>query len=201
MRPLEFWFEFASTYSYLAASRIEALATEAGVHVVYRPFLLGPIFQRHGWNDSPFNLYPDKGRYMWRDLERICAARGLPLRRPSAFPRGSLLAARICVWGADQPWLPAFVRDVYSANMAEDREIGQREVIAELLFSVGVNAKAALAGAASDEVKTQLRANTEAAQEAGIFGAPTFRAGKEIFWGDDRLEQALAWAAHPPPKS
>jgi 2-hydroxychromene-2-carboxylate isomerase len=91
--PLEFWFEFASTYSYPAAMRVEAAARAAGVPLAWRPFLVGPIFRAQGWNDSPFNIYPAKGRYMWRDLERICAQLGLPLRRPSAFPRNGLLAA------------------------------------------------------------------------------------------------------------
>lgn len=70
--PLEFWFEFASTYSYLAASRIEEVAAGSGVRLRWRPFLLGPIFASQGWGDSPFNLYPLKGRYMWRDMERLC---------------------------------------------------------------------------------------------------------------------------------
>jgi len=86
---VEFWFEFASTYSYPAAMRVEARARAAGVTVEWQPLLLGPIFQAQGWNDSPFNIYPAKGRYMWRDLERVCTGLGLPLRRPSRFPRGS----------------------------------------------------------------------------------------------------------------
>src|SRR5688500_3568936 len=106
---LQFWFEFASTYSYPAAMRIEALASAAGVEVEYRPFLLGPIFASQGWIDSPFNIYPAKGRYMWRDLERICAARGLPLRRPTQFPRGSVLAARVALIGAGEGWGGAFI--------------------------------------------------------------------------------------------
>src|SRR5947208_4300346 len=94
-RPvLQLWFEFASTYSYPAVQRIEALAAGLGVGVEWKPFLLGPVFKSQGWNDSPFNLYPAKGRYMWRDLERLCAKYGLPFHRPSVFPRPSLLAAR-----------------------------------------------------------------------------------------------------------
>ncbi|MCP3982890.1 MAG: hypothetical protein GY723_00790 [bacterium] len=71
-RPIEFWFEFASTYSYLTAMRIDTIAQAAGAETVWKPFLLGPIFRAQGWNDSPFNLYPAKGRYMWRDMERLC---------------------------------------------------------------------------------------------------------------------------------
>ena len=92
---LEFWFEFASTYSHVAAQRIAAVAGAAGVTVVWKPFLLGPIFRKQGWNDSPFNIYPAKGVYMWQDLERQCAKHGVPFRKPSVFPRPSLLATRI----------------------------------------------------------------------------------------------------------
>src|SRR5215468_8509234 len=95
--PLEFWFEFASTYSHLAVSQVEDAARAAGVALVWRPFLLGPVFKAQGWDDSPFNVYPVKGRYMWRDLERICAKQGVPLRRPSCFTRNGLLAARVAL--------------------------------------------------------------------------------------------------------
>ena len=98
---LDFWFEFASTYSYPAAMRVEKLAGAAGVAVRWRPFLLGPIFKAQGWDNSPFNLYPDKGRYMWHDLERLTASMGLPFRRPDPFPQSSLLAARVAWACAD----------------------------------------------------------------------------------------------------
>src|SRR5262245_44856770 len=77
MKDLAVWFELASTYSYLAVSRAPEAARAAGVTLVWRPFLLGPIFQKQGWNDSPFNVYPAKGRYMWRDMERLAARYGL----------------------------------------------------------------------------------------------------------------------------
>jgi 2-hydroxychromene-2-carboxylate isomerase len=98
---MEFWFEFASTYSYVAAGRIEALARAAGAEIAWRPFLLGPIFQKQGWSDSPFNLYAAKGAYMWRDMERLCQGYGLPFKRPSVFPRNSVRAARVALLGAE----------------------------------------------------------------------------------------------------
>src|SRR5574341_701580 len=116
MSSLQFWFEFGSTYSYLAAMRIERLLAAEGVGLEWKPFLLGPLFQRQGWNDSPFNLYPARGRYMWRDLERHCRMYGVPFRRPSGFPRNGLLAARVALIGAAEPWGPEFVRRVYRAN-------------------------------------------------------------------------------------
>jgi 2-hydroxychromene-2-carboxylate isomerase len=191
---VQFWFEFASTYSYPAAMRIETAAAEREVDLEWRPFLLGPIFGAQGWGDSPFNIYPAKGRYMWRDLERLCARLGLPLRRPSRFPRNGLLAARVALASAAEPWLPDFVRAVYHANFAEDREIAERGVIAELLDDLDVPAAALLARADSEFVKAGLRAQTEQAKRLGIFGAPSFVVGDELFWGGDRLDDALDWA-------
>lgn len=197
---LEFWFEFGSTYSYPAAERVEAAAGAAEVALRWKPFLLGPIFQAQGWNDSPFNLYPAKGAYMWRDLARLCAAQGLPLRQPSRFPRNGLLAARVALAASEEPWLPAFVRGVYRANFAEDREISEPGVLAALLEALGQPSGAWLARAAEPANKQALRSQTEQAAKLGIFGAPSFVTRGELFWGGDRLEQALAWACAGPPR-
>ena len=194
-RPLlEFWYEFASTYSYLAAMRIEAMADEAGVALVWRPFLLGPIFSAQGWSSSPFNLYPAKGRYMWRDMEREAARFGVPFYRPAPFPQNGLLAARIALLGADRGWTPAFTRAVYTAEFAEGRDIADREALSGILAGLSLDPEATLAEAQADANKTRLRRLNEEAQARGVFGAPTFLAEDgEMFWGNDRLEQALDW--------
>jgi 2-hydroxychromene-2-carboxylate isomerase len=194
MAALEFWFEFASTYSYPAAHAVEAAAKERGVDVVWRSFLLAPIFGAQGWNDSPFNIYPAKGKYMWRDLARLCAAQGLPLKKPSQFPRNGLLAARIACRFADAPWLPEFVRRVYSANFARDLDISSPFVIGEILSGVGQMPAEILKAAQEQETKDALRAQTEKAVALGLIGAPSFVADGEVFWGGDRLAQALDWA-------
>ena len=191
---IDFWFEFGSTYTYPAAMRIEELAQENGIAINWRPFLLGVIFREQGMADSPFNLYPAKGRYMWRDLERSCAALGIPLRRPSQFPRNGLLAARVACRFDDAPWLPEFVRAVYRANFADDADIADPAVIGGCIASVGKDAEAILAAAQSPESKEKLRGQTEEAMRIGIFGAPTVAVGEELFWGNDRLEDAIAWA-------
>jgi 2-hydroxychromene-2-carboxylate isomerase len=192
-QPLEFWFEFASTYSYPAAMRIETLAGRAGVAIAWRPFLLGPIFQAQGWNDSPFNLYPAKGRYMWRDLERLCEKHGLPYARPTIFPQRSIFAARLALAAIDEPWLPGLVRGIYVANFAEGADLSAPDTLTRVLEGLGQTPAAWLDRAQSQPVKDALRANTERAQALGIFGAPTFVTGGEVFWGGDRLEDALAW--------
>jgi 2-hydroxychromene-2-carboxylate isomerase len=190
--PLQVWFEFGSTYSYPGVCRAPRLAAEAGVTLAWKPFLLGPIFRAQGWNDSPFNIYPAKGRYMWRDLERICSALDLPLRRPSVFPRNGLLAARVACLAADEPWAGDFIRAVYQANFAADLDIASPDVLAAILARLGQ--PASLLGRAEEpEAKVRLRAATDDAARLGIFGAPSFVVGGELFWGNDRLEDAIAW--------
>lgn len=190
---MEFWFEFASTYSYPAAMRIEALARSQGVPIVWKPFLLGPVFRAQGWPDSPFNLFPAKGRYMWRDLERICVGLSIPFRRPSQFPRNGLLAARVACWFEGKPWVAEFVRAVYRANFEEDRDISNASLLENRLDSLGQPGAELIQQAQSPESKDKLRAQTEHAVTLGIFGAPTFVVGPELFWGNDRLEMAISW--------
>jgi 2-hydroxychromene-2-carboxylate isomerase len=195
MPTLDFFLELASTYSYPAAMRIGTLASSAGVSVRWRPFLLGPTLKARGLDTSPFNLFPNKGRYMWRDMERVAAALRLPFQRPDPFPQSSLLAARVAQVGLLADWGEAFCRSVYMAEFGAGRSIADQATIADLLCGLELAPEPILARAQSDEIKAKLRAETDAAQRLGVFGAPTFVTGDgELFWGNDRLEQALAWA-------
>ena len=189
---LEFWYEFASTYSYLSAMRVEAMAKEAGVDLVWKPFVLGPIFSAQGWNTSPFNIYPAKGKYMVREMERLTKQRGLPFRMPSPFPQNSLFAARLAIIGHDEGWGPAFARAVYAAQFGQGANIANKDTLGGILQALGVNAPSLLKRIDEPDIKQRLRQQTEEAEELGIFGAPSFLAGNELYWGDDRLEQALA---------
>lgn len=193
MVSLNFWFDFASTYSYPAAMRVEEWASARGVSIVWRPFLLGPIFADQGWRNSPFNIYPVKGRYMWRDMERLCDAEELPFVRPDPFPQNSLLAARVAT-ALDGRDRALFCRAVYAAEFGQGQSIDGADFIAGILRDQGLPADA-LARAGSDDVKAALKASVEEAKERGIFGAPSFTtADGELFWGFDRLEAALDWA-------
>jgi 2-hydroxychromene-2-carboxylate isomerase len=194
-RPsLDFWYDFASTYSYLSAMRIDQFAEAAGVSIRWRPFLLGPIFAAQGWNNSPFNLFPAKGKYMWRDMERRCVKHALPLKRPQPFPQNSLSAARVALAGREAGWTPAFTRACFNLQFGEGRPIQDEAVIVEALRMAGVDAQRALTLSKSEEVKGRLKAETELAKSLGIFGAPAFvTQDGELFWGDDRLDDAVEW--------
>ncbi|MFD2676130.1 2-hydroxychromene-2-carboxylate isomerase [Camelimonas lactis] len=243
---LQFWYDFASNYSWIAARRIQAAARDAGVALQWKPFLLGPIFAASGWNDSPFNVYPAKGAYAWRDVARLADGLGLALTRPQPFPQNSLQAARLAL-ALPEAALPAFTVALFAAEFEQGlglSEAALRQALAAASANMesplaaasanlglplaaasaslepslaaasaslepplaaasagtagapaaGLDLAAALAAAGSDAVKRALRAQTEAAVAAGIFGAPAFIASDgELFWGNDRLEQALAW--------
>jgi 2-hydroxychromene-2-carboxylate isomerase len=188
---IEFWFEFASTYSYLSIMRIEDVAAARDVNIIWKPFLLGPIFQSFGWTTSPFLQQPQKGRYMWRDLERRAEKYGLAFKQPSAFPQASTLPARVAILAADLPWMGTYCRRVATQNFVENLGINEEANVLRALDGLVAKPSAFLAVALSDLKKPLLREQTQEAQQRGIFGAPTFTVGDELFWGDDRLEDAL----------
>lgn len=192
---LAFWFDFGSNYSYLATMRIEALAAAQGVRVLWEPFLLGPVFKSFGWTSSPFVLQKEKGAYVWRDMQRQCDKYGLPWKQPSSFPRRALLPLRVALIGAEQPWIGAFCRRIMQANFVDDREIDDPALVGDILATLGLDSAALLAAANAEPNKLAMRAQGEEAVRRGIFGAPAFFAGDELFWGNDRLEDAIAWAA------
>ncbi|AZY53878.1 2-hydroxychromene-2-carboxylate isomerase [Bordetella avium] len=191
---VEMWFDFASPYSYLALSRIETLTRQAGVRLALRPFLLGPIFQAQGWNDSPFRLFPGKGAYMMRDIVRLADKYGVPYKRPTIFPRLGVLPTRLALLGQEQPWGLSFCRAVFHANFADDRDIQDEDVMREVLASLSLDAADWLARAKTESCKEALRRQVDRARQHGLFGAPTFLVNGEMFWGNDRLEDALEWA-------
>ncbi len=192
---LEFWFDFASSYSYIAAQRVEALCGRAGLELRWRPFLLGPLFTAQlGIKDSPFNVNPARGQYMWKDVERQCRKYGLPFARPSLFPQRSVLAARVACAALESAWCGDFIRATFRANFAEGRDIGAEAVVGDLITSVGGDAGDALARAHSDTVKAQLRQFTDEAGRRGLFGAPSVITRGELFFGQDRLDDAIAHA-------
>ena len=194
MNIIEFWFDFGSNYSYLSMMRIRRAAAAANLRVELKPFMLGPIFKSLGWETSPFVLQTLKGDYVWRDMRRQCVKYGLRWQRPSLFPRNALLAARIALQGEGTPWLEDFCEQVMLANFADDREVGDEAVLAGILAGLGADSAEIIAAAKTYACKAALRVRTTDAQARGIFGAPMFFVGDEMFWGNDRLEDAIAYA-------
>jgi 2-hydroxychromene-2-carboxylate isomerase len=193
---VEFWFDLASNYSYLSAMRIEALAAQRGVPLVWRPFLLGSIFKDKGWSTSPFVLDPVRGAYAWKDTERQARKLGLAWHRPTVFPRDGLLATRVALLLADTPAVGPFVRACMHRNFVLDEDFATPDAVKTIIDALGLrlDAAALLHAAQQPANKLRLRQQVEAARAAGIFGAPSFVVDGELFWGNDRLEDALSAA-------
>jgi 2-hydroxychromene-2-carboxylate isomerase len=198
-REIEFWFEFASNYSYLSVMRIEDLASRCDIRIVWKPFLLGPIFRDLGFETSPFVLQKEKGAYVWRDMARQCRKYGLSWTQPATFPRVGVLPARIALLGADRPWIGDFCRQVMELNFVLDKDINQTDRMTGILAELGLPASDILDQAQAEPTRKLLREQTDQARVRGIFGAPTFFVGTEMFWGNDRLEDALEFAAERKP--
>ncbi|MBL8351026.1 MAG: 2-hydroxychromene-2-carboxylate isomerase [Burkholderiaceae bacterium] len=193
MPSIEVWIEYASTYSYLTVARIGRLAELAGVTLDWQPFLLAPVREQQdlGW---PFPEQSAKAAYMWRDLERRANSLRLPYRRPSAYPVNSLPAARVAYAGQQEGWCRRFTEEAFRLHWTEDCLIGTDQNLREAIRAIGLDADDVLRRANSPENKIALKAQTPRAIERGIFGSPSFVVGRELFWGDDRLEGAIDWA-------
>jgi len=183
MPTLEFFYDFVSPYSYLASTRVEALAARTGAALRWRPFLLGGVLKATG-NRAPIETVA-KGRHMWLDLERWSRRLEVPFRRPTTFPFGSILALRAALAAApaDQP---KATHAIYRAAWADGRDIADPAVLTAILSEAGLDGAALVAAAPS--MKEALAAQTQEAVDRGTYGAPTFFVGTELFVGNDRLD-------------
>lgn len=193
--PVEFWYEFGSTYTYLTVARIRCLAEREGVRVLWRPFLLMPLMIRQGMTQGPFLPYPRKLEYMWRDLQRRAEEHGVPYRRPSRYPPNEVLtSARVALIAEREGWCEQFTEGVFRLHWTEDRLIGTEDNLRTAISTARRDPEVVLVQARSDEIKDALKDQTARATDLGLFGSPSFVVAGEVFWGDDRLEQALRWA-------
>lgn len=190
---LSFWYDFSSSYSYLAAMRMEERAAAAGVAALWTPFLLGPIFAAAGHGGSPNLISAAKAEYMWADIARRAHHRGLAFVKPAVFPQRSVAAGRAALALPDEA-RPAFTRAVFRRTFAEGRDIADLTVLADAAREAGLDADAVVASTSDAEAKAKLFAAVDMAKAHGIFGAPTFiTTDGTLFWGDDRLDDALSW--------
>ncbi len=194
---IDVWFTMGSTYTYLTMARLDGVAKASGVSVRLRPFKnVGALT---GATQLPFLEGTAKMRYMWRDIERRAARRGLPLRMPAPYPcPSSARANRVAVVGLRESWGPAYVSAAYALWFEQGIGNGGEENLRAALAACGQGGQVdrILSEAEGEEVARALDTATEEARLLGVFGSPTFAVGTELFWGDDHLEDAIDWALH-----
>lgn len=192
MTDLDFYYFIGSTYSYLSVSRATALAQARGVGLAWRPFSVRTLMREQ--KNIPFADKPVKLRYMWRDLERRAARFHVPFEGPAPYPiDADELANRVATLASLEGWCPQFTQAAYRAWFLGKQDPGQPDALRAILAGLGQDPERCLAQADGDAVRDAYAASTDRARELGLFGSPTFVCGTEIFWGDDRLEDALDW--------
>jgi 2-hydroxychromene-2-carboxylate isomerase len=190
--PIDFWFTMGSTYSYLSVMRLAELERSSGITFRWRPFHLLVILQE--MKHVPFADKPTKCAYMWRDIARRASMYGIPASLPAPYPcKQSIVANLIASVGMRQGWGVDFVRAAYRRWLQLGEETGSEPNISKSLQDIGLEPQPILALANTAEAGAVLMAETEIAKVLGIFGSPTFVVGRELFWGDDRLEDAISW--------
>jgi len=189
---IDFWFTMGSTYSYLSVMRLPEVERSTGITFRWRPFHLLVILQE--MKHIPFADKPAKAAYMWRDIERRAAMYGLLAKVPAPYPvKQSIMANLVATVGMQENWGRDFIREAYRRWIELGQETGSEPNLSESLREIGQDPGRVLSLAQAAETLAALTAATDAARALGIFGSPTFAVGRELFWGDDRLEDAISW--------
>jgi 2-hydroxychromene-2-carboxylate isomerase len=191
--PIDFYFEFASPYGYLASTQIDALAARYGRTVAWHPIMLGAAFKETG--ARPLMQTPLKGPYLLHDVPRFARLLGVPLTLPPVMPMNSLAASRACVWvGEDSPDRAiSLAKALLYAHWGEGRDLSAPEAVAEVAAGLGIARDDLLVALADLRIKDRLKEQTQAAIERGVFGSPFMFVDGEPFWGADRLPQIETW--------
>src|SRR5581483_8408303 len=189
---IDFWFSVGSTYTYLTVSRLEKVAAAEGVVFNWRPFSVRAIMREQ--NNIPFAGKPVKSAYMWRDIQRRAAMYGLAAKVPAPYPlREFDLAHCLALAVLSEGWGRAYIIASYRRWFADGQEPALEPNLSASLAEAGQNPAAALQRAQAEDIGRKYDAETGEARRLGIFGSPTFAVGEELFWGDDRLDDALRW--------
>ena len=192
---LDCWITLGSTYSYLTVMRVPQVEQSSGVQVRFRPFHLLQIFKE--MNYFPFPPDAPKTRYMWQDVARRAELYGIPLKLPVAYPASqSIVANRIALLGLREGWGYEFMRAAYRNWFVAGKETGSEPNVSDSLREIGQDPHRVLPLANGPEIDRALMAETSTAKSAGVFGSPTFSVGGQLFWGDDRLEDAVQWVKY-----
>ena len=189
---IDFWFSVGSTYSYLSVMRVPDVARTSGIVFRWRPFRVRDIMIE--MNNRPFVGKPAKEAYMWRDIERRAGLYGLPIHVPAPYPLQQFdRANRVAVLGAREGWCADYARATYRRWFQQGQEAGSEPNLSDSLREIGQDPARVLALADGEDIAHATKAATAEAHALGIFGSPTFVVDGELFWGDDRLEDALSW--------
>jgi 2-hydroxychromene-2-carboxylate isomerase len=194
-QPVDFYFEFASPYGYLASTRIDQIAERHGRTVAWHPIMLGAAFKETG--TRPLMQTPMKGPYLLHDVPRFARLLGVPFQAPAVMPVNSLAASRACVWlQPDDPALAKrLAQALFHAHWGQGNDIASPDQVAEVAADLGIDRQDLLATVADSAIKERLKVQTQASIERGVFGSPFVFVGDEPFWGADRLDQVERWLA------
>lgn len=194
-QPIDFYFDFSSPYGYFAGAKINELAAKHGRSVIWRPILLGAVFKITG--QQPLPTIPLKGSYASHDLVRSARLFGVPYKTPSKFPVSGTAPSRAFYWVSDKDPVLAIklAQALYHAYFAEDRDISNPEVTANVAAKLGLEKDQVTQALNDPAVKERLKTEVDAAIERGVFGSPFIIVDKEPFWGSDRLDQVEKWLA------
>ena len=196
MKEIEFWFSIGSTYTYLSVSRLNEVEREFGVTFSWHPFSVRKIMRE--MDNVPFPPTKQvKANYMWRDIERRAQGYGFEARVPAPYPLKEFdLANRVAVLGMQEGWCSDYVITTYRRWFIEWQEPGSEPNVSESLKEIGQNPARILKLVAAEGIGEVYSFQTESAKSKGIFGSPSFIVDGELFWGDDRLEDAVSWKLH-----
>ena len=193
MATIDFWYSIGSTYSYLTVKRLPSVAQAAGITFRWRPFNVRHVMVAQ--NNIPFKDKPEKTAHMWRDIERRAARYGLNPSIPAPYPLpGLVLANQVAILGAEEGWGEAYTRATYSRWFEAGHPAGEEPNLSGSLIEIGQDPLRVLEAARSARVVEALCIATREAMETGVFGSPTFVVDGELFWGDDRLQDAIDWS-------
>ena len=193
MLPIDFWFSIGSTYSYLTVSRLPQIALENGLEIFWRPFNVRDVMVEQ--KNIPFSNKPVKLAYMWRDIERRASQYKLDPKIPAPYPlSGLMLANQIAILGKEEGWIEAYTQVTYRRWFEEGEPAGEEPNISKSLFEIGQNVDRVLDLATSHNIISALENETVEAKSLGVFESSSFVVSGDLFWGDDRLEDALTWA-------
>lgn len=195
MSDIDFWYSIGSTYSYLTVSRISTLAQKQGVTIRWRPFNVRDIMVEQ--NNVPFKGKPIKTAYMWRDIERRAQLYGLNPKLPAPYPSPQLpYANQVAILGMEEGWGEDYTKTAYRNWFEQGHTVGEDPNLADSLHEIGQDPERVKAEAATSRIVDLLAEQTAQAKALGVFGSPSFVVADEVFWGDDRLEDAIAWLKH-----